>query len=87
MKAGKGRTPREESFELKYCERCGALWLRPVSGALIYCVGCSHEMAQLPPSSSEVERIRTPRGVQQENDGDRYEGDEINLGSLEAWNE
>lgn len=88
MKEMKKKTPSEESFDLKYCERCGALWLRPASEARIYCVGCSHEMAQLPPSSSGVERGRTSRAVEQESDnGDRYEGGEINFESLEAWNE
>jgi hypothetical protein len=27
-------------LELKYCERCGALWLRPKSSDLIFCAAC-----------------------------------------------
>jgi hypothetical protein len=26
--------------ELKICERCGALWLRPIHSGWIYCAGC-----------------------------------------------
>jgi len=35
-------------MELKYCERCGGLWLREVQGQEIYCPECAPEMAQLP---------------------------------------
>ena len=34
--------------ELKYCERCGALWLRAVGVAQVYCAGCGREMGELP---------------------------------------
>lgn len=27
-------------LELKYCERCGGLWLRPTGSELIFCKGC-----------------------------------------------
>ena len=61
MKTEKSRSKNEESFELKYCERCGGLWLRPVSGGQIYCVACSREMSELPPSSSEPDSERSKR--------------------------
>ncbi len=32
-------------FELKYCERCGGLWLRPCGAAAIYCAPCGRQMA------------------------------------------
>jgi hypothetical protein len=35
-------------FELKYCERCGGLWLRPDGAAALYCSHCAHFMADLP---------------------------------------
>jgi Zn-finger nucleic acid-binding protein len=38
----------EMAVELKYCERCGGLWLRPVGGREIYCPPCIPKMAQLP---------------------------------------
>lgn len=36
-------------LELKYCERCGGLWLRPTGSDLIFCAGCSKIMAGLAP--------------------------------------
>ena len=36
------------AMELKYCERCGGLWLRPRKECGIYCPECAPEMAQLP---------------------------------------
>jgi Zn-finger nucleic acid-binding protein len=44
-----------EGLELKYCERCGGLWLRPSGGAQIYCSVCARAMADLPPSSRDAE--------------------------------
>ena len=36
-------------LDLKYCERCGGLWLRPRTSAEVYCAGCAPAMAELPP--------------------------------------
>jgi hypothetical protein len=36
------------SFQLKYCERCGGLWLRPDGVASVYCPGCEAFMTELP---------------------------------------
>ncbi len=30
----------EMLIELKYCERCGGLWLRPQGADAVYCAGC-----------------------------------------------
>jgi Zn-finger nucleic acid-binding protein len=38
-------------MELKYCERCGGLWLRPTDSDLIFCAACSVVMAGLAPNS------------------------------------
>jgi len=35
-------------LELKYCERCGALWLRQAGGQESYCGVCFQEMQDLP---------------------------------------
>jgi len=35
-------------LELKYCERCGGLWLRPRGSAGVYCRQCHCIMADLP---------------------------------------
>ncbi len=34
--------------ELKYCERCGGLWLRPHSGIGIYCAACQASLKAMP---------------------------------------
>ena len=36
------------AMELKYCERCGGLWLREKTIQEIYCPECAPEMAGLP---------------------------------------
>lgn len=33
--------------ELKICERCGALWLRPLHTGWLYCAGCFPIIRQL----------------------------------------
>ena len=35
--------------ELKYCERCGGLWLREVGAEAAYCGRCLWRMRELPP--------------------------------------
>ena len=35
-------------FELKYCERCAGLWLRPSGTATPYCPSCKRILAALP---------------------------------------
>ncbi|HLH09176.1 MAG TPA: hypothetical protein VKW78_18205 [Terriglobales bacterium] len=39
---------RKARVELKYCERCGGLWLRPVLSRNVYCHGCEQQMRDLP---------------------------------------
>jgi hypothetical protein len=31
-------------LELKYCERCGGLWLRPAGSELVFCNPCAKAM-------------------------------------------
>jgi len=69
-----GGAGREAQLELKYCERCGALWLRPVGGEQIYCAGCARQMSQLPPVSKVTETARVSQGPQWGTDDDCYEG-------------
>lgn len=33
--------------ELKYCERCGGLWLRPCGSTRVFCASCAPKMAAL----------------------------------------
>jgi hypothetical protein len=47
-------------LELKYCERCGALWLRPKGSDLVFCASCALSMAGFEPRSRALElRIRS----------------------------
>jgi hypothetical protein len=80
----KGCDCAELRFELKYCERCGGLWLRPVGGEQIYCAACWREMVQLPPASYEQESTRMAQGPRWSwHDGDfGGRADEGNLGAL-----
>jgi Zn-finger nucleic acid-binding protein len=34
--------------EMKYCERCGALWLRGIGSRKVYCRQCERQMRELP---------------------------------------
>ena len=43
-----GRAKNEMRVELKYCERCGVLWLRDPSGGQVYCDYCRPRMDELP---------------------------------------
>jgi Zn-finger nucleic acid-binding protein len=53
------RFGNETHVELKYCERCGGLWLRSAGSQRVYCVACAHEMAKLPVRSREIESAAT----------------------------
>jgi Zn-finger nucleic acid-binding protein len=62
---GKENSANESSLELKYCERCGGLWLRPTGGGQVYCVACAQAMGELPPASYQrkgVGSARMPQG-------------------------
>ncbi|MGD0792605.1 MAG: hypothetical protein ABR920_12625 [Terriglobales bacterium] len=38
----------EIQVELKYCERCGGLWLRPQGTDGVYCASCRVRLAAMP---------------------------------------
>jgi uncharacterized Zn finger protein (UPF0148 family) len=39
---------QEIQVELKYCERCGGLWLRPQGTDGVYCASCRVRLAAMP---------------------------------------
>lgn len=47
------------AVELKYCERCGGLWLRPQGDSEVYCESCRMRMADMP--RPVAERSGKPR--------------------------
>jgi Zn-finger nucleic acid-binding protein len=80
-----GRRGMELQFELKYCERCGGLWLRPMGGEQVYCGSCWSEMNKLPRGSRSKQGASTTRGVQWIGDGvevDFYDHDEFEWDGL-----
>ncbi len=48
--------PSLSRLYLKYCERCGGLWLRPEDAVTPYCSACRHLMAQLPARAPRATR-------------------------------
>lgn len=46
--------------ELKYCEHCGSLWLRPSGTELVYCESCLPKVAELPPAKKTPGRVQLP---------------------------
>ncbi len=57
-----GNGENELRVELKYCERCGALWLREPSTGLVYCEHCRPRMDELPALKKQGGSIRLPCG-------------------------
>lgn len=51
---------RKQIVELKVCEGCGALWLRPAMGEGVrrYCQGCVHWLKEFPAPQSRSRRGR-----------------------------
>jgi hypothetical protein len=47
-------------LHLKYCERCGSLWLRPNTTATPYCPACERIMAELPLRTRRPDRKIVP---------------------------
>ena len=50
------------TVELKYCERCGGIWLRPQGDGEVYCQSCRVRQADMPQSKgARASRPRLPR--------------------------
>lgn len=47
-------------LELKYCERCGGLWVRRLGGDEIYCPACAVEMVDFVSSGRRRVSTRLP---------------------------
>lgn len=56
----KSEDPEVVQLELKYCERCGALWLRLRGAQDVYCAPCDLEMLDLPSPRGVTSRPRLP---------------------------
>ena len=62
----KGEDPEVIQLELKYCERCGALWLRLRGTQEIYCAPCDLEMLDWHSTRTSTSRPRMPRNQKME---------------------
>jgi Zn-finger nucleic acid-binding protein len=65
----------EIQVELKYCERCGGLWLRLQGASGVYCVGCDLRLAARPdpgeaPPRKPRRRKARPQGMDAEREQD-----------------
>jgi hypothetical protein len=88
-KVREGECTDRMCLELKYCERCGGLWLRPVGGGQIYCATCARGMAELPPAWHEAESEEMPpraRRGRYGNERDR-DGEGEDLEARGVWRE
>jgi hypothetical protein len=47
-------------LELKYCERCGGLWVRRMGCEEIYCASCAIEVMDLAPANRRKPSPRLP---------------------------
>lgn len=45
-------------LELKYCERCGGLWLRQRGMGGVYCAACTPEISDFPFCGRRISRPR-----------------------------
>jgi len=61
MKERPSNSEKKSYLELKYCERCGGLWLRPAGGRQIYCVACGRAVAELPRGLHKPETAKVPQ--------------------------
>jgi Zn-finger nucleic acid-binding protein len=82
------RNSRKENnamrMELKYCEHCGGLWLRPSGTEGVYCESCQPKIAELPPAKKSPGRVQLP--VARRAEVERYskaESVEIDVDELE----
>ena len=57
---GKENEKNTIRMELKYCERCGGLWLRECGAGVVYCSNCQAEVAELPVPKKKPGRVKVP---------------------------
>ena len=51
---------KEVRVELKYCERCGGLWVRECGAGEVYCGNCRAQVADLPIPKKKPHRVGLP---------------------------
>jgi hypothetical protein len=61
--SGIHKNENEVRVELKYCERCGGLWVRERGTGDVYCGKCQGKVAELPIPKKKPGRIILPVGT------------------------
>jgi Zn-finger nucleic acid-binding protein len=65
-------------LELKYCERCGGLWLRQQGTGRVVCAACVSEVSDFPHFGRRISRPRLPVnariGIDNRNEAVRFSG-------------
>lgn len=51
-------------MELKYCERCGGLFLRQAESARVYCVTCAPAMQEMAIGKKPPARVRVAKELE-----------------------
>lgn len=59
---GSGNKISEMQVELKYCERCGGLWLRQCGIPRVYCADCVPRIAELPLPTKQLQIVKLSLG-------------------------
>ncbi len=59
---GRDTDKKSARVELKYCERCGGLWLRECGAGEVYCTKCQPLVAELPAPKKKPQRVMLPVG-------------------------
>ena len=62
MKRNHRKEKNPVRMELKYCEHCGSLWLRPSGTEKVYCESCQAKVAELPRAKKSAARVQLPVG-------------------------
>jgi len=75
----------EIQVELKYCERCGGLWLRPKGAGGVYCAGCRAHLEAMPdPGPASSRKARSRRKARTQGSAIQREGLQARIESLEG---
>jgi hypothetical protein len=64
MKGNPKNESKHVQVELKYCERCGSLWLREIGAGVVYCESCQKKIEDLPSRTMKRRHPVLPEGPQ-----------------------
>jgi len=72
----------EMKMELKYCERCGGLWLRECGAGTVYCGNCAGDISELPFPRRRLRGATLPVGQRAlVEEFEEHDGEKVDRGS------